>query len=273
MGGFLCIRSDSSSPFPLTASQIAKCWKDIKPFQLPEKEIKDKSKADFFAKAVALMQISFLSLSIIIRAARHLAFSQLELLTLAFAICGIFTYVFSWYKPKGVEIVTRVRLESELSDAGQRSFDSFWDILTNTKRKSNERHFTRIPNDNVPQANLQSTHQILYVLAVFTAAFGGIHVIAWNFEFPTPLEKLLWRTASLISVGLPPLVLDFDLRACTAGWSAIQGLSRGSETPKLKCGFQRYRGYLGGFGNPEAQSFELYRGRVFAFCRLIFCST
>jgi hypothetical protein len=52
-------------------------------------------------------------------------------------------------------------------------------------------------------------------------------------------------------------MLDFDLRACTAGWSAVQGISRGSETPKLKRGFQRYRGYLGGFGNPEAQSFEL----------------
>ena len=39
------------------------------------------------------------------------------------------------------------------------------------------------------------------------------------------------------------IVLDIDLRACTAGWSAIQGLSGGSETPKLKRGFQRYRGY------------------------------
>lgn len=32
-------------------------------------------------------------------------------------------------------------------------------------------------------------------------------MIAWNFEFPTYVEQILWRTAVLVSVGLPPIAL------------------------------------------------------------------
>jgi len=94
----------------LTTVQLARCWEYFEDFELSEAEIKDKSKADLFTKTIALVQISSLWLSIIVRASRHLAFSQLELVTLAFAICGVFTYSFRWYKPQGVETATKVWL-------------------------------------------------------------------------------------------------------------------------------------------------------------------
>lgn len=45
---------------------------------------------------------------------------------------------------------------------------------------------------------------MLSVYAVVGAlVFGGIHVLAWNFTFPTPIERLLWRICSCITAGLP----------------------------------------------------------------------
>ena len=34
-----------------------------------------------------------------------------------------------------------------------------------------------------------------------TAAYGGIHLSAWNFEFPSRVESVIWRTACFIIMG------------------------------------------------------------------------
>ena len=65
-------------------------------------------------------------------------------------------------------------------------------------------------------------HLLLYLLRFFiplTAAYGGIHLSAWNFEFPSRVESIFWRTACFIIIGssLPLLAvpswekLDFNL--------------------------------------------------------------
>ncbi|KAN0084437.1 hypothetical protein V8E55_007941 [Tylopilus felleus] len=44
---------------------------------------------------------------------------------------------------------------------------------------------------------------------------GGLHLIAWNFHFPTEAEKILWRVASLVLVAGPPA--SFILLGLIAG--------------------------------------------------------
>ena len=43
--------------------------------------------------------------------------------------------------------------------------------------------------------------------AAFVAAggviFGGLHCLAWNFEFPTYGEKVAWRVCSLVTAAIP----------------------------------------------------------------------
>jgi len=61
--------------------------------ELDKDKIKDEAKLDIFTKAVAILQFLQLLISILIRVARRLAFSQLELVTLAFAIYGFLIYI------------------------------------------------------------------------------------------------------------------------------------------------------------------------------------
>ena len=43
---------------------------------------------------------------------------------------------------------------------------------------------------------------LLYFSALAGAAFGSIHCAAWNFEFPSHAEKIMWRTATLTLIGV-----------------------------------------------------------------------
>jgi hypothetical protein len=69
---------------------------------LPKEEIVDKTEADWFLKSVAVAQISWFLVSVIVRAAEKLPISQLEICTTAFTILAIATYVTNWSKPKVV---------------------------------------------------------------------------------------------------------------------------------------------------------------------------
>ena len=46
------------------------------------------------------------------------------------------------------------------------------------------------------------------VLPVFGAVFGGLHLLAWNFIYPSHAEKLIWRITSLIIILTPPVSVD-----------------------------------------------------------------
>lgn len=41
------------------------------------------------------------------------------------------------------------------------------------------------------------------MLALSSGLFGAIHAIAWHFEFPTEVERLLWQIATCISAASP----------------------------------------------------------------------
>jgi hypothetical protein len=52
----------------------------------------------------------------------------------------------------------------------------------------------------------------LLVLALaMPVVYGGIHLSVWNFEFPTALEKLLWKIASIGIVATLPVLFALGL--------------------------------------------------------------
>jgi hypothetical protein len=200
MGGFYRFGTEELAQ-PLTAGDLVRS-KSSTPY-LHEEDIKDKGKTDLFAKGFALLQILSLVLSLIARQARHFAISQLEILTLAFAVCGVLTYAFYWYKPQGVGTPVEVTVEEPEKLLDRPTFDRLWDVLVDVPWAHGQRP-KRIPNDNIP---LQTTAVAVSLLAVLSTMFGSLHILAWNFEFPTAVEKVLWRTSALLSTFLPPLAL------------------------------------------------------------------
>ncbi|KAL9583486.1 MAG: hypothetical protein Q9212_002680 [Teloschistes hypoglaucus] len=110
MGGFVVDTNDPDRPpyipdsprLSITAQGIAilaECG------QLPaisRGEIDDKNKANNAAKALALLQASWLLVQCIARTAAGLPLTLLELNTLAHTVCALAMYVLWWYKPYDV---------------------------------------------------------------------------------------------------------------------------------------------------------------------------
>ncbi|KAN0091647.1 hypothetical protein V8E51_017494 [Hyaloscypha variabilis] len=184
-------------------------------------EINDKSKANLFIKAIAVTQILWMIVQILVRTTRKLATSQLEISVLAFSVCAVIIYFLYWQKPK--DIMAPYTLI--LLHAG--TFDSTIPLLW-PKEIQEMRYLPLhatlalsfgfswkgvkpgqpIPNDR-SAAEYYLTAQVTphdsFAVGFFfgCATFGGIHIAAWNFHFPTKADLILWRVASIFCTGFP----------------------------------------------------------------------
>ncbi|KAI5924435.1 hypothetical protein F4810DRAFT_665452 [Camillea tinctor] len=198
-------------------------------------EIWDKSKADYFAKAFALLQISWMIIQSIARTVGKLSLSPLELFTLAFVVSTVMSYFFWWHKPQHVETPTIIRCEFStakiLTESGLPSNMSYedtpldfiqkatqvWERRDRYKNYDLDRQepvigghqspVKRVPNDSIMPSNLPLN--VLAGLVIPSIIHSCIHLGAWNLAFPSEVEKLLWRisviilaSVSCVSIGL-----------------------------------------------------------------------
>ena len=82
-------------------------------------EIQDKSKGDAVTKALVVLQTTWFLLQCAARASQHLALTELELATAAFALLNIIIYALWWDKPLDVQCHIVVRRRSARNSAGQ----------------------------------------------------------------------------------------------------------------------------------------------------------
>ncbi|KAN0116864.1 hypothetical protein V8E51_002841 [Hyaloscypha variabilis] len=163
--------------------------------KLSEEEILDKSKTDIFAKGIAVLQISELILSLIARAARQLAISQLEIIIVAFAVCAVITYCFALNKPQDVKTATTIPEELVVLFAGGAS------VVEGAQ-------LNRIHNGNIELSDT-IMQPVSLLLTASVMVFGAIHLAAWNFTFPSRAERILWRVGSTAITTTPiPILLN-----------------------------------------------------------------
>ena len=79
-------------------------------FQALADDIDDKSKANWFAKLIAVLQITRFLCGTVVRAAKHLPISPLEYVTCAYVVCTLLSYVFWFHKPYDVQEPIRIEI-------------------------------------------------------------------------------------------------------------------------------------------------------------------
>ncbi|KAH0534047.1 hypothetical protein FGG08_007354 [Glutinoglossum americanum] len=214
-GGFVLHTPDCSA-FPIDAKSIyylrSTGW--IESPKITRENIWDRSKADLFAKGVALIQTGWLLLQCIARAAQGLAITPLELFTVAFTVPTIATAFFWANKPQNTSEPTTIATDWPITDvlkaAGDAAKGPYVDtpmdfvekpVWEGWKRRPSLLHFgglhqrplARIPNDYSPPPPTGKEAMFAWVISI---AHAAVHIMGWTFSFPTHAESLIWRACS-----------------------------------------------------------------------------
>lgn len=220
----------SGDPFPLNAKQlhwlIANGYVEY-PALRPD-DVWDKSKQDRLAKGITAFQVAYLIVECCGRAAQNLAITTLELNTLAIVVCSLMTAWFWLHKPADIRTSVPLHSNATIDEiTGGRPWETTpldfvdengpgWSInvqpFMGMPVIPPSRPIQRIPDDRFPM-NPYGAQE--YCVCAATLLFAGIHVAGWNFSFPTRLEQVLWRTASLILFGV---VAAFWALETVASW-------------------------------------------------------
>jgi hypothetical protein len=181
-------------------------------------DIMDKSKGDALSKGLALAQGLWFTTQCLARVHQRLAVTELEVATLAFAVVNVFIWLLWWNKPLDVQrqiVVGPAKPHDALPIAEVRvsRIDRFfsailgidkgfeYDPLSSTSVSS----FWSLPRNELD--DIQGYFAPFAIEALVGTVFGAIHCAAWNTDFPTTVEKWMWRSCSSAIVALPVTIV------------------------------------------------------------------
>jgi len=173
-----------------------------------EKEIQDKSKSDWLAKTIALLQTLWFVTQCIARSIEKLPTTELEIVTLAYTAINVGMFIAWWDKPRNVDCPIRVFQKPVEKDQGSLEdwlTKIFMVIYGNQDDRVDLHERTKVPifySGNPAERELWTADGITMVAGV---AFGAIHCVAWSFNFRSHIELLLWRLSSIAITAVPTL--------------------------------------------------------------------
>jgi hypothetical protein len=183
-------------------------------------EIDDKNKGDVVVKVLTLVQIVWLIMDLAIRASARLPVSQLEVVTLAFAITSILTYGMLWSKPQDakfpiLQIADRYPSSDELQNIVERGPTSF----------GRSRVDYWIPNNSIHVTGAEPYNSSFLLGSLLGATvFGFPHFLGWNLVFPTRVDQILWRVSAVVTTAVPwALIITDQLIYRFPGSSRMEG--------------------------------------------------
>ncbi|KAF8658913.1 hypothetical protein AX16_001957, partial [Volvariella volvacea WC 439] len=116
---------------------------------------------------------------------------------------GVTEYFMEWkdsIENRGVVVTVFVKGIAEPFSA---VFGPLMDMMI--ERNSEDRGENFLDAMDPDEDDKEGFHATVYGSAI-GVIFGGIHLIGWNFEFPTTIELWLWRTSSLVITAVPLLL-------------------------------------------------------------------
>lgn len=226
MGGFV-LRTKDEHIFPIDAKQLHYLVSEghVKFPSLDKRMIADRNKVNGGLRIITLFQILWFLIDICGRAAQQLTITCVELTTAAFIICSFGT-LFCWAK-KPSDVATSELLESEktleeiLNKESRRihqpyrqtpldfisrkewSWSIYWSNWINILR--NLGIVFAPPAHPVDRFENTIARELpgatVWVFLGVTAGYSAIFICGWNYSFPTHIEQLLWRAASITMMG------------------------------------------------------------------------
>ena len=163
--------------------------------KIPKENILDKSKTDNFAKCVTAFQVLCFTVERFARLALHMPIALLEISTLAYIAISAFVIFFWWDKPLDVRTPLVFHLPPEKEQEFVRIYPEL-DFTPDEQEVAERLNFKDWYTDLIAYRKYKSKHG-LWIGSVF----NSIHIAAWNVTFPTPIERLLWRIASILAWG------------------------------------------------------------------------
>ncbi|KIJ13995.1 hypothetical protein PAXINDRAFT_169966 [Paxillus involutus ATCC 200175] len=151
--------------------------------EITKKEISDRSKSDGLGNALLVLELSWFILQVVARGANHLAITLLEIDTLALATISLPLFFFWWSKPMAPECP---HVFYKRSYNGQELPTPLLGPTVPINRKSQwsfEIVFGGLGTvEGLGEVDEKSTGLALSVVWII---FGALHLIAWDFQFPS----------------------------------------------------------------------------------------
>ncbi|KIJ10182.1 hypothetical protein PAXINDRAFT_102074 [Paxillus involutus ATCC 200175] len=203
MGGFVLQDGAERTALNWHDLRLLKTKKIMNP-RIEKKQISGRSKSDGLGNTILVLQLSWFILQVVARAANHLAITLLEIDTLALATLSIPLFFFWWNKPMAPECHHIFYASTASQDAPERtSFPDEEPLLKMDDDLPIRRSAIDWDVEIFGQVTGGDTNIDLWVLLTFWVIFGGLHLLAWDFQFPSQAEKIIWRVASFALIATP----------------------------------------------------------------------
>ena len=225
MGGLHLVTEDVK-PFPINAAQLhyLVTQRGIPYPKILEVHIRDKNKSDGMLRLITLVQTLWFLVNVVARRVQQLPITALELSTSAFVLLSFATTLCWFQKPADIlhpDFITvdqpvEILLPSNASYYGKEYLYTPLDCVgrqewTWSRLWSHGLYCLRslnlaAPPAGRPVARFQNTiapsiDGFAYVLFFWVSlAYLAIFITGWNFSFPTDIERMLWRIASLTAL-------------------------------------------------------------------------
>ncbi|KAF8854817.1 hypothetical protein BDZ45DRAFT_728559 [Acephala macrosclerotiorum] len=182
-------------------------------------DIEARSKVTVSAKAVAIITLLWFSLKIIIQVSRGYAISQLELASVTYILCALFSYILFWSKPQAVEIPIKhivhvsdtIRSVTDQNINILRSFGGSPFLIRNFVSPFGMGYRGHEPTMPIPTDISLTTFALFgpegkkvffgdsdFSGVVVGMIFGGLYCLGWNDPFPSIWEQWAWRLCALV---------------------------------------------------------------------------
>lgn len=190
-----------------------------------EDEIWEKSKRDLLSKTITVIQTTWFIIQYLARVKERLPNTELETVTLAFAVLNIGTFALWWNKPHRVRFPIRVYKKSSPNinqeginpprpSAGE--IEESLPVIDNDPRTSPRpptseyKENTTLPGDKSKTKislffadDNEADAQVFAAFFAISSVFGALHFFSWSYDFPTHKDQTIWRTLILVTVSVP----------------------------------------------------------------------